>query len=230
MKKLSFILAVFVIVFAASNSYSQNQVTVHVTGGYDLPMGDFKGTYPTDSNSYFQKSGFNAGADVKYYLGKKRNFGVTLSGGYHGFTSGDVSITGGGTAKDKINIIAIGLGAEWAFMPKGKANPFIGVEFTGNFFSGTSTFTDASGNVTSSTLNSAFNKTIGAVIGIKYNAANLIGKKNDTTGVTAGTYSLNDASFTNSAGTSVSAKNISYLQFYGGVAFFFGQPKKYMKK
>ena len=29
------------------------------------------------------KSGFNVGADVKYYLGKKRNVGITLSGAYN---------------------------------------------------------------------------------------------------------------------------------------------------
>ncbi len=238
MKKINFILVVFLILFAVSNSYSQNQVSVHVTGGYDLPMQDLKGTIGTDTNNYLQKSGFNIGADVKYYLGKKRNAGITLSGSYNGFTSGTYTGPSGNTALVKINIFAIGIGAEYAFMPKGKANPFIGVEFTGNFISGSGTYTFTTGPANiNTTLNSAtrfgvqfnggvdikFSKSFGAVIGIKYNLANLIGKKYDTTGTTTAAFNLNDASYTDSAGNSVNAKNIGYIQLYAGVALFFGR-------
>ncbi len=237
MKKLHFVLASFLIVFAISNLYSQNQITVHVTGGYDLPMQDFKGTIGSDTNNYVQKSGFNIGADGKYYLGKKRNVGITVSLSYNGFTSGTYTYPDGSTLIYKINIFAAGLGVEYAFSPKGKANPFIGAEFTGNFFSGSSTFTTSGGAATETSVNSAsrfgvqfnggvdikFSKGVGAVIGIRYNLANLIGKKYDTTTTNI---NLNDASYTSSSGISVNAKNIGYLQFYGGVAFFFGQPKR----
>jgi opacity protein-like surface antigen len=241
LKKLSAILAVLAVVFAVSSSFAQPQVVVHVTGGYNLPMPDLKGTYPTDSNSYIQKSGFNAGADVKYYLGKKRNVGITLSLGYNGFTSGDVTTTFG-TLTNKINSFTAGLGVEYSFMPKGKANPFIGAEFTGNFFSGKVTVTPTSGTATDITLKSAsrfgvmFNggvdialsKSIGAVIGLRYNLANLIGKDSASSGSTT-EYTLQDKAYTNAAGQSVNAKNISWLTIYAGLGFAFNKPKT-MKK
>lgn len=237
-----------VIMFAVSGTYAQNQVTVHVTGGYDLPTGELKGTYPDDSattpSKYFMKSGFNAGADVSYYLGKKRNVGITLSVGYHGFSSGDITFPTGGTTiiTDKINIIAAGLGIQYAFMPKGKANPFIGVEFTGNFFSGKTTVTPSTGTATESTLKSASrfgvqgnlgvdikaSKNIGFVIGLRYNMANLIGK-DSASSTTLTEYTLMDKGFTVGSVTSDN-RNISYLSLYGGVSFYFGQPKKTVKK
>jgi opacity protein-like surface antigen len=234
MKTISTIIAVFIIIFSLSNIYSQNQVTVHVTGGYDLPMQDFKGTIGSDTNNYVQKSGFNVGADGKYYLGKKRNVGVTLSLGYNGFTSGTYTYPDGSTLISKINIFVAGLGIEYAFMPKGKANPFIGAEFTGNFFGGSSTFTSSGGTVTETSVNSAsrfgvqfnggvdikFSKSIGGVIGIRYSLANLIGKKYE---ITSTSINLNDAAYTSSSGINVSAKNISYLQFYGGISFYLGR-------
>jgi outer membrane protein W len=248
LKKLSAIFAVLVIMFAASNIYSQAQVVLHVTGGYDLPMSQLKGdaTVATDlQNTYVMKSGWNAGADGKYYLGKKRNVGITLSLGYHSFSSGDVTPangTPGYTFRDKINSFTAGLGIEYAFLPKGKANPFIGAEFTGNFFSGKAyvtspTTTDSvAGTLTSASrfgvqfnggVDIMFSKSIGAVIGVKYNLANLIGKKYDSTSTTAGEFPLNDAA--NGSGT-YTARNIGWLQLYAGVSFYFNRPKTMMKK
>jgi len=233
--------------FAVSGTYAQNQVTVHVTGGYDLPTGDFKGdinsTDTSATNTYLQKSGFNAGADVAYYLGKKRNVGITLSVGYHGFTSGEGTLVPNTTTTAKFNIIAVGLGVEYAFMPKGKANPFIGVEFTGNFFSGKFTQTPTTGTASEFTLKSASrfgvqphvgvdikaSKNIGFVIGARYNLANLIGKAYDSTNTSTTEFSLNDKEFTVGT-TTIAAKNISYLSLYAGVSFYLGQPKKTMKK
>jgi len=234
LKKLSLLIAVLAVLISTS-TFAQPQVTVHVTGGYNLPLPDLKGDYPADTNSYLQKSGFNAGADVKYFLGKKRNVGITLSLGYNSFSSGDITATGSDTsffttAKNKINTFTAGLGIEYAFSPKSKANPFIGVELTGNFFSGD--FTSTKGTVsTTSTLKSAsrfgvatnlgldvnLNKSIGFVVGLKYNLANLIGK--DSTGGSATEFGLNDKEI----GT-VSAKNISWLSIYGGFSFYFNRP------
>ncbi|MCC6866478.1 MAG: outer membrane beta-barrel protein [Ignavibacteria bacterium] len=238
MKKLValFIILAAFLSFNNVSTFSQPQIKVHVTGGYNLPLPDLKGTYPTDTNSLFQKSGFNAGADVKYYLGKKRNVGITLSGAYNSFSSGDVSVTGA-TMKGKVNIFTVGLGVEYSFMPKGKTNPFLGAEFTGNFFSGKTTLTPTSGTATEYTMKSAsrfgaqlngglefaFNKNIGGVVGVKYNLANLIGK--DSTTATLPEYALNDKETTVSK-----SKSLSYLQIYAGVAFFFNQPKKMVKK
>lgn len=241
MKKLSALLVILAIVFAVSSSYAQSQVTVHVTGGYNLPLPDFKGTYPTDSNSYFQKSGYNFGADGKYYLGKKRNVGITLSAGYNAFTSGDIATTGSTTVV-KFNVITIGVGIEYAFMPKGKANPFIGAEFSTNLFSGKLTSTPTTGTATEFTLKSAsrfgaqlnggvdiqLNKSIGVVLGVKYNLANLIGKAYDSTNTSLTEYSLNDKEYTVGT-TTIKARSISWIQLYGGVSFYFNRPKS-MKK
>ena len=242
MKKL---VALFVILAAFlsfnNNTFSQPQVTVHVTGGYDLPLPDLKGEFPTDSNSYFMSSGFNVGADGKYYLGKKRNVGITLSAGYNSFSSGDINIVSfdTGTVVSKINAFTVGLGIEYGFMPKGKANPFVGAEFTGHFFSGNSKFTPTSGTETTTDLKSASrfglalgagvditaSKSIGFIIGGKYQLANLIGKEFDSVSTSTTEFPLNDKE----NGT-IEAKNISYLQFYAGVSFYFNRPKAKMKK
>jgi outer membrane protein W len=244
LKKLSAVIAVLAIMFAVSSSFAQPQITVHVTGGYNLPMPDLKGTWPDDSaknpQPYYQKSGFNAGADAKYFLGKKRNLGITLSLAYNSFSSGDIAFTGY-TVLSKMNMFTTALGVEYSFMPKGKANPFIGVAFSGNFFSGKTTVTPTTGTVTENTLKSAsrfgiqgnlgvdvmLNKSIGFVVGAKYDLANLIGK--DTTTSTVSTeYTLMDKEYTVGT-TTMSAKSISWLSVYAGVSFYFNRPKS-MKK
>lgn len=243
MKKLVALLIILAACFSLNNNstFSQPQLKVHVTGGYDLPLPDLKGTYPTDTNSFLQKSGFNVGADVKYYLGKKRNVGITLSGTYNAFTSGDITVTGG-TMLGKINILAVALGVEYNFMPKGKTQPFLGLEFTGNFFSGKYTQTPTTGTATEQTMKSAsrfgvqvgggvdfkLSKSVGAVLGVKYNLANLIGK--DSAGTTvANEFTLIDKEYTVGT-TTVKSKNLSYIQVYAGVSFFFNEPKKMVKK
>lgn len=238
MKKL---VALFVILAAFlslnnNSTFSQPQIKVHVTGGYNLPLPDLKGEYPADTNSLYQKSGFNVGADVKYYLGKKRNVGITLSGAYNSFSSGDISMTGA-TMVSKVNIMAIGLGVEYSFMPKGKTNPFLGAEFTGNFFSGKRTVTPTTGTASEFTLKSAsrfgigvgggldftFNKSIGAVVGFKYNMTNLIGKDSVTSTVT------NEYTLIDKETTATKSKNLSFIQVYAGVTFSFNHPKAIKK-
>lgn len=242
MKKLSAIFAILAVLFAVTSSFAQPQITLHVTGGYNLPMGDLKGVIGTDTlfkQNYLQKSGFNVGADGKYFLGKKRNVGITLSAGYNSFTSGTFTATDNSTQILKINSFTIGLGAEYDFMPKGKANPFLGVEFTGNFFSGKGTQTTSGGVATDYTMNSAsrfgiqgnfgvdfaLSKMIGAVVGLKYNMANLIGKDSaQTTTVGGTTFNLVDKAY-----GSVTAKSLGWLSIYGGISFYFNRPK-IMKK
>ncbi len=245
MKKLVALLIILAACFSLNNNstFSQPQLKVHVTGGYDLPLPDLKGTYPTDTNSMFQKSGFNVGADVKYYLGKKRNVGITLGGSYNAFTSGDVTMTNpNGVGVQKMNILAVALGVEYNFMPKGKTQPFLGLEFTGNFFSGKRTFTPTSGTASEQTMKSAsrfgvqigggvdfkLSKSVGAVLGVKYNLANLIGKDSASTTV-ANEFTLTDKEYTVGA-TTIKSKNLSYIQIYAGVSFFFNEPKKMVKK
>lgn len=248
MKKL---VALFIVVAAflsinTNTIFSQPQVRIHVTGAYDVPLPDLKGDFDTraDSNSYFIKSGFGFGADGKYYLGKKRNVGITLGLGYQMFKNDADTSTALGVKnlKNKLNAFTFGLGVEYAFMPKGKANPFVGAEFTGHFFSGD--FEVTSGTVTTKgTLKSAsrfglglgagvdimFSKSIGAIIGGKYHMANLIGKAYDSTNTSATEYSLNDKEHTVGT-TTVSSRNINYFQIYAGVSFYLNQPKKKTSK
>ena len=78
MKKLVALLIILA-AFLSLNSnttFSQPQMKVHLTGGYNVPLGAFAGTYTysydytTNYGSYFMKSGFNAGGDFKYFFGK----------------------------------------------------------------------------------------------------------------------------------------------------------------
>ncbi len=246
MKKLValFILAAAFLSLNNNTLFSQPQLIIHVTGGYNVPLPDLKGDLNTraDSNTYFIKNGFGFGADGKYYLGKKRNVGITFGLGYQMFKNSADSSTAFGVSnfKNKLNAFVVGLGVEYAFMPKGKANPFVGAEFTGHFFSGDVEGTSA-GVTYKSTLKSAsrfglglgagvdiaLSKSVGVVIGGKYHLANLIGK--DTTSGSATEYGLNDKEMTVGT-TTVKAKSIAYFQIYAGVSFYLNQPKKKVSK
>lgn len=224
-KALTIVLLVLLI---AGVSEAQNKFKFNVIGGYSLPLPDLKGTYPTDSNSYFMSSGFNVGGVGKYYVDQKNSFGITLSIVYNAFTGKEntVTIPGGSyTMTPKVNNFQIGLGAEYLFINKSKVNPFVGGEFTANFFSGNTKFAWTGGGDTY-TLKSAtrFGFNIGAgvdiainpgfsvVIGGKYQLMNLIGK--DSTGVnpTAKEYGLDDKEMGGKK-----ASNISAIQIYGGI-------------
>lgn len=247
MKKLVALLIILAAFLSLNNntSFSQPQLKVHLTGGYNLPMPDLKGDLLDSAdmvNTLGMKSGFNAGADVKYYLGKKRNVGITLGLTYNSFSNSMDSTTY--TYKQKLNDFSAALGVEYSFIPKGKTQPYLGLEFTGNFFSGDATTTPTTGAETKITLKSAsrfgiaigggidfaFSKSIGANIGVKYHMANLIGKEFDTTtSPTALEQPLRDKEYTSGSFT-IPAKNISYIQLSAGVSFFFNQPKKVVKK
>lgn len=248
MKKLVALLIILAACLSLNNSttFSQPQIKVHVTGGYNLPLPDLKGDLNTaaDSNTYMMKQGFGFGADAKYYLGKKRNVGITLGLGYQMFSNSSDSSTATGltNVKGKLNAFNFGLGVEYNFMPKGKTQPFLGAEFTGHFFSG-----DAEGTILGTTskrtlksasrfgvaigggLDFKLGKSVGAIVGVKYHLANLLGKAYDSTGLATTEFALDDKEHTMN-GATVSAKNISYIQMYAGVSFFFNEPKKMVKK
>jgi opacity protein-like surface antigen len=250
LKKLAALFLILAAFLSLNNTtFSQPQLKLHVTGGYNLPLPDFKGeqTFTTiEKDTYGMKQGFNVGADVKYYLGKKRNVGITLGLNYNMF-SNNVDTTLNSTAytqKNKINIFQAAIGIEYNFMPKGKTQPFLGLGLTGNFFSGSSKVEPALTGSTETTLKSAsrfglrvgggidfmLSKSVGAVIGFNYNMANLVGKDSDTSFVAGQTeFPLNDKEFTVGTVTTKS-RNISYLQAYAGVSFYFNQPKKTVKK
>jgi opacity protein-like surface antigen len=248
LKKL---VALFVVLAAFlsfnNNTFSQPQFIVHLKGGYDLPMPDLKGDVNDSAdqrNTLGINTGFGFGADAKYYLGKKRNVGIVLDLMYNMFSTKEDTVNGlGKDYENKLNAFTVGLGVEYSFMPKGKTKPFLGVDFTGHFFSGDAKVTVA-GVTTERTMKSAsrfglafgggldfsFSKSVGAVVGIKYHLANLIGKEElDTSAVSTTEYQLVDKEYT--VGTvTIPSKNISYIQFYAGVSFFLNSPKKKVSK
>jgi len=232
---------------SVSTGYSQPKFVIGFTGGYNLPLPPLKGTIDSVNSetgeSYWVKTGFNLGVTGKYAFDKKGRFRVTLGGGYNKFSGEETySHTNDIDYHTNMSILNASLGAEYSFTPREKTAPFIGLEFTGNFISGKTeeTVTASSTNdhntigTTTTTLISAtrfgfaigggvdvaFNKSIGALFGFKYNFANAVNKQyNSTPG--AGEYYLNDKE-----NGSVKAKNIMFFQIYLGVSFYLDQQKK----
>ncbi|MCX7878352.1 MAG: porin family protein [Ignavibacteria bacterium] len=226
---------------------SQPRLIISLSGGYNLPMGELKGNISDSSdrlNTYGIKNGFNIGLNGKYAIDKKRNFRITFGGSFNRMSGEGEYIHGNKVKEHKhMNIISAGLGAEYSFTPKGKTNPFIGFELTGNFISGEteetvtlinpSVFHEHAGT-TKKNLKSAsrfgitlgggiefsFSKNIGALIGAKYSMVNLIGKQYDSVAA-VGEYNLNDKE-----SGSLKTKNISLLQIYAGVSYYLMHPSK----
>lgn len=217
---------------------------------------EYGATTDPDSNTLRMKAGIGFGADAHIAIGKKRQFRVVLGAGYVMFGHSQDGYKFGDSTLRKLDIhlnaVTIGLGAEWAFRPFETMNPFVGVDFTGHFYNG-KTFLDPAPTDTGyheQTLKSesrfgvsigagvdfAFGRAVGVIVGVKYNLHNLIGKKSDVdsngvaTGLGANEYALLDKEYT-ARGVTHSSKNLSDIQFYGGVSFYFGQPtKKVVKK
>ncbi|MBE2217486.1 MAG: outer membrane beta-barrel protein [Ignavibacteria bacterium] len=260
MKKLNTLVVVLLLLAATVGLNSQTfpvpKWNIHIHGGYTLTLPDLKGTFPADLQSgknptpYFVNNGFNAGADIKYYIDKKSTFGILLSLTYTALSSGNVGVNdldsnsilgiGSGTWKSNMNIFTIGVGAEYDFAPKRPANPFVNAQFTTNIIGGNTTFEKDGGFVDSYSrdMTSAvrfgamfaagvdvkLSKQVGVVIGGRYAFANLFGK--DSTTNTQTTYGLNDKET-----TTQKSKKMAYLQFFAGVSLYFGQPvKKVVKK
>jgi hypothetical protein len=256
LKKVSALIIILAVIFAAtSSSFAQPKLLIHVTGGYSLPLGELKGdladafaTPPVVANpkKAYMKTGFNFGADIKYAFDKKGYFRGALGLGYNMFSNSyDLTTPVANTFKVKFNYFGFSIGPEVNFLPKGKANPFIGVDFTGNFYSGKQTWTTLDSNFTESTLTTGsrfglafgggldvkLGKKVGFVVGLKYNLINLIGKKayDSTVTPTAGEYALYDKEYTQ-GGTTWNSMNLSDLKIYVGVTFFLMEPKKTVKK
>lgn len=270
MKRLSFLLIITAIIFSINSiSYSQPKLSLHLTGGYGVPLGDFKTTVPgispisetnradADYFPYYTKQLINFGIDGKLAIGKKGNFRVVLGATYNMFSNNtnaifransnnDLIVT---TFKPKVNIISISLGGEWAFMPKGKVNPFIGVGVAGNFFGGKFEFGQEVrikgvqrtgpmdmksetriGIIFDGGVDIMLNKNIGAIVGIKYHMINPLGKgADDPTEVGPNEIDLGDMAHTED-GNTFANRTISSFNGYVGVSFYFGAPKTTAKK
>lgn len=228
---------VFLLLWSAASG--QPRFTLQFTGGYSIPTGDLKGEFgPTvetfrtnnpDTNTYYMKQGLNFGIYGKQALGKAANFRIAGGLIYNRFSRNVNYNVGGQFASIKMNmtVLSIAAGGEWGFLPKkSKINPFVEGAVAVNFISGGFTKQQADSTITysleSSTrigfhlgggLDFPLSYRVGLTAGFKYAVANLIGKQSGIDIAT--TYALNDERYGRK-------RTISYLQFYGGVSFYFG--------
>ena len=245
MKNSKYFIAPLIIFSCLRLSYAQPKVILHLTGGYSIPSADLRGTYPgypeIAPSAYFMNSGFNFSVDGKYYINKQRSMGITLGLSYNVFSTDDL---GGNTdefgnpytVKNNIYLFTVDMGLEYCFAPKAKINPFVGAEFAVNLFNGSSTPSRGSSVLTlkpSTRFGVNFGggiewhigQTAGLVLGVKYDLANLIGKKDTTESKSGKDYTLVDAAYTDVTGKSESSRSIQYIQLYAGVSFYLWAPK-----
>jgi len=204
MRKLHILIALFLLFYSATGSFSQTKFNLSVYGGYSLPVADLKGDFPdtlgngisfAKSPSLLTSSGFNLGATGKYSVDTTGNAKVTVSLGYNTFSgSQDYSRpTGTLTYKNKVNIFSISAGIEYYLFPKKKVSPYGGLDLAANFFSGNITSSGDSSRTLTRKSETRFGiiatggvvlmigKNTGITLGVKYALANLIGKKSELT-------------------------------------------------
>ena len=227
-----------------TTAFAQPKATVEFFGGYSLPLADLKGKFGDyqanfagngnpDSNTYFMSSGISYGLAFKKPLFiKNGNFNLVACIIFNAF--GQSKDYDSVSVKLRQNLLSVSLGAEWQFAPKrGKINPFAGIDFVGSVVNGSLIQTYPSVTYTNN-LKAAFrlgfmlgggvdfvlHQNVGLVCGAKYVFANLIGK--DYQNPVGSTYYLGDAEHVIN-GATYPSKNIRFIQFYGGVSFYFGR-------
>jgi opacity protein-like surface antigen len=263
MKNKIFIILLLAGIMLSGNIFAQPKFTIHLTGGYGVPLGDFKTEVPTTERAdadwfpYYTKQLINFGVDGKLAFGKKGNARVVFGVTYNMFSNSTDAIlridTSGTTVttefKPKVNIFSVYLGGEWAFMPKGKVNPFIGAGLAANFFSGKFEFgrdvfvkgamrtepmdmksETRIGIIFDGGVDFMLSKNVGAIIGVKYHLINPLGKgADDPSEIGPNEIDLGDQEHTED-NTTFAARNISSINGYVGASFYFGAPKPKMKK
>ncbi len=246
-----------------SQSYSQPKLTIDVTGGYGAPLGDFTVDVPTDTRvdadlfPYYTKQFWNVGADGKIAFGTQGNWRAVFGLLYNSFTNSTNAIfraDSTGTLvttsfEPKVNVLSIILGGEYAFLPKGKVNPYVGLNLPINFFSGDFTFGQpvyVKGEIRTAPMdmksetrigltfdagvNFVVSKQFGINAGMNYSILNLIGKgSDDEEEIGPNEIDLGDAEHTED-GMNFPSKTLTSINGYLGVSFYFGAPKTYAKK
>lgn len=240
-------LLILIAISTGNMTLSQPTATVQFIGGYSMPLGDYHGTFGDtratftgggnpDSNSYFMKSGVNYGIFLKFPIARKSPFSIKAGVGFNAFGQSKeyTESTGSVTVDLSQSILGISIGGEYDIADrKSKFRPFVGVELSANFLSGkytedyidsTETF-DMKGAVRmgvnlSAGVDFVLHNNIGVLVGAKYSIANVIGKSylEDS----RKTYGLNDDSYT-VGNISYPSRNITFLQLYGGMSFYFGR-------
>jgi opacity protein-like surface antigen len=272
MRKIFSLLFIIAAIFSFNTqSFSQPKLTLNVTGGYGAPLGDFTVDVPptspviaanradADFFPYYTKQYWNVGANGKLAIGQQGNWRVVAGFTYNSFTNSTNAIFKGDSSgalvvtsfEPKVNILSIVLGGEYAFLPKGQVNPFVGIAMPINFFSGDFTFgqsvyvkgeqRDAPMDMKSETrvgltfdagVDFMISKQVGIITGLNYNIINLIGKgADDEEEIGPNEIDLGDAEHTLDDGVTVSpSKTLTSINGYLGVSFFFGAPKPMMRK
>ncbi len=255
-KLLYFLIALFILVSTGSNSQTKFNLNIHA--GYSMPLSQLSGDFPdtlnssgrldfTKASSLLTKGGFNAGATLKYAVDTSGNARLTGGLNFSSFSGSQDYKNGLRTYKSKVNIITFSLGGEYSFSPEKKVNPFLGLEGTGNFFSGK---VESSGDTSFSLsrkgesrfgiilgtgVNVQLKENIAIVIGVKYAMANLIGKSTETTTTTNTTTDdegegssllLLELPLNDTETSSNRTKNLNYFQFYAGISINFGDKLK----
>lgn len=242
MNKKNFLLSIILVFITGSAAFSQPVAIVQFFGGYTAPVGDFKGNFgdttllplgSADTNSYLMTSGINYGISIKKPVTKTGQLLLTGMLIFNAFSQ--TKDFKNDNVKLKISIFSLTLGAEWMFSTKrSKFNPFLGADINFNLFNGSLVSTSTT-TVTTFKLNSAFrmgagagggidfafHQNVGIVVGAKYIFANILGKSSSAQSNTQ-TYYLNDAAYTDN-GSVYKSRNITFLQFYAGVSFYFGK-------
>ena len=202
---VSFIIALFLI----NTGFSQSKWNFSLSGGYNMPLSDMKGTMPDTIGS---SGSINFGAQKTYLLTKGFSVGVTAK--YTADTGGSARITGSfivnsfsqskdysrpsGTITISNSMLMISFmgGAEYHIRPKEKVDPFIGLELAYNLFSGkiegkgdtTFSYSRKSENRIGINVNGGveirLKKNISLLLGARYCTDNLFGKKRETTTTT----------------------------------------------
>ncbi|HMQ67357.1 MAG TPA: opacity family porin [Ignavibacteria bacterium] len=233
----------------AEHSYSQAKFILNVTGGYSQPVGNFRNSIGINDTAsadwpYLMRTGYNLDLTGKLTMNKEATIKLVFNLGYNGFKNwGDLNTAvpvekdGGGATETQtvqflpdVSIIVLSLGGQYDFNPKTSVNPFVGLDFTANFFGG-NFGSNPSSNFPKNNLKSETrfglqlgggvdfncNDYIGVICGMKYNFANLIGKGDYQSDATSTQIVLND---------DAGGRNISYLQIYAGVSFYIGNVLK----
>lgn len=258
MRKLS-ILLLITLLFTSISAFAQPKVTVQVNGGYGAPLGDFKVDVPTDERAdadlfpYFTKSMWNVGAAGKLALGKQGNFRVVFGAGYNAFSNSTNAIfkaDSTGTLvttsfEPYVSVVDIKLGGEWAFLPKGKVNPYVGIDMAVNFFGGDFTFGQSVyvrgeqrtgpmdmksetrvGFIFDGGVDFVISKQVGINLGLNYDILNALGKgADDEEEIGENEIDLGDKEHTLDDGTNSPSKTLTSINGYLGVSFYFGAPK-----
>lgn len=261
-KSFAVIIALLLVNIAAVNlANSQPKWQFSFTGGYSIPVSDLKGSFAdtlartggidfTNQLTYLVSKGFNVGLTGRYTVDTSGNAVITGGMAYNWFSqTKDYSRPAGTTRTfaNKLNIFSFTAGAEYDIQPTKKVNPFVGLEFAVNFFSGgiagsgDTTFTINRSSETrfginaNAGLNIKIKKNFSVLIGAKYCFDNLFGKKHDqpvltTTGNTdtqqdPGTSNITQLPLNDGDLGAIQTKQIIHLQFYAGVLFSFGRVK-----